>query len=243
VFHCVNAPYTDWSRAFPPLTGNILEAAASAGAKLVFGDNLYMYGSVDGPITEDLPCAATDRKGRTRALMANKLMEAHKAGKVPVAIGRAPDFYGPGVTQSVMGARVFRPALKGGAISLLGDPDTPHTYAFVDEFARGLITLSEREEAFGRIWHTPNARTLTTRQFLELVFAQTGNRVPIRVAPRLLLTVAALFNPMVRELKDILYQWEQPFIVDHSRFEQAFGSDTTTHRNAIRQTLEWYRAH
>lgn len=241
VFHCANAPYTHWPEMFPPLTDSIAEAAAAAGAKLVFGDNLYMYGPVDGPITEECPWAATDRKGRVRIEMANKLLAAHRAGKVRVVIGRASDFYGPGTGAAAMGDRVFLPALEGKTVRLLGDIDAPHTYTFVDDYARALVTLSEREEALGQVWHTPNADTLTTRQFVNLVFEIAGTKPRVQTAPRAIVTVMSWFDPMMREVKEMLYSWEAPYVVSHAKYAQAFGATVTPHAEAIRQTLDWYR--
>jgi nucleoside-diphosphate-sugar epimerase len=119
VYHCVNAEYTNWPEAFPPINTAIIEGAASAGAKLIFGDNLYMYGPVNGLMTEDLPNNATTRKGRVRIKMADEMLDAHKSAKVRVAIGRGSDFYGPGVPASAMGERVFVPPLEGKAVNVL----------------------------------------------------------------------------------------------------------------------------
>ena len=243
VYNCASAPYTNWPTMFPQIMDGVIEGAASAGAKLVFGDNLYMYGPVSQPITEDLPYNATGRKGCTRARMATALMEEHTAGRIRAAIGRASDFYGPGVINSAMGERVFRPALTGGTAEVLGNLDVPHTYTFVGDFAKGLVTLGESEEALGEIWHIPSAETLTTRQFLQLVFEEAGTTPKFRSAARWLVTVLGLFNPMMREFKEMLYEFEEPFVVDHGKYARVFGSDTTAHSEAIRQTLDWYRQH
>ena len=243
VYHCAGAPYHDWPARFPPLMDGLIEGAAAAGARLIFGDNLYLYGSVDGLLTEDLPDNATGPKGRTRAQVARTLLDAHHEGRVRAAIGRASDFYGPGVRLSTMGERVFRPALTGEAASVLGNLDAPHTYTFIDDFARALITLGARDEALGQAWHVPNAETLTTRQFLEHVFEAVGHPPNIRAAPGWLESILGLFNPVIRELKETRYQRDQPFVVDHSKFDRAFGSHPTPLPEAIRQTLDWYRRH
>jgi len=174
VYNCTNAPYTEWVEKFPPMMAGIIEGVGAVGAKLVFGDNLYMYGPVSEPMREDMPYKATGRKGRTRAQMAEALMAAHRSGKVRATIGRASNFYGPGVTDSVMGEGVFAAALNGKPAQILGDPDALHTYTFIDDFAKGLITLGAREEALGETWHIPSAETLTARQFVEAVFAEVG---------------------------------------------------------------------
>ena len=126
VYNCTNPPYTQWPALFPPLQAGILEGAASAGATLVSCENVYMYGKVEGPLTEDLPYAATTRKGRTRARMAEALLDAHRSGKVRATIGRASDFYGPRVRLSAAGERVFGAAVAGKAAQVLGNVGGPY---------------------------------------------------------------------------------------------------------------------
>lgn len=241
VYHCVNVPYPQWFALLPGITAAIIEGAAAAAAKLVVGDNLYMYGPASVPLREDLPNNAVSRKGRLRAQLAERLLEAHRQGKVPVAIARGADFYGPGVLNAVAGERLFGAALKNKTVNLIGDLDQPHTYTFIDDFAKGMLTLAERAEALGEVWHLPNAETLTTRQFAELVFQQTGTRPAVRSAGPGLVALLGLFNPILRELKEELYQFQQPFIVDHGKYARVFGTQITPHEEAIRQTLEWFR--
>lgn len=241
VYNCAQPSYTEWPIKFPPLQAGIIEGAAAAEAKFVSAENTYMYGEVPGPQTEDLPYAAKTRKGRARAQMAQTLMEVHKSGKVRATIGRASDFYGPGVLGSIVGDMVFYQALEGRKVTFVGNLDVPHTYTFINDFGKGLVVLGEREEALGEIWHIPSAETLTTHQFLTLVFEEAGQTPNIGVAPSIVLKAMGLFNPMVREVAEMLYEFEQPFIIDHNKYERAFGSDTTPHREGIRQTLEWFR--
>jgi nucleoside-diphosphate-sugar epimerase len=241
VYNTAQPPYTEWPEKFPPILDGVIESAAAAGAKLVWADNLYMYGSHRGPLTEDLPYRATGRKGRTRARMATTLMKAHQSGKVRATIGRASNFYGPGVLDSIVGQGVFGPALRGEAAQVLGDPDALHTYTFVEDFAKALVTLGEREAALGEVWHVPSAKTLTIRRFVEMVYEEAGTTPKLRVAPKLGIAFLALFNARMRETKEILYQFEEPLVVDHGKYERAFGSDPTPHHEAIRRTLEWFR--
>jgi nucleoside-diphosphate-sugar epimerase len=243
IYNCLNAPYTDWPQKLPAMMRGAIECAVASGAKLVCADNLYMYGKVSGALTENLPYAATTRKGRVRAEIAAMPLEAHASGQVRATIGRASDFYGPGVLDSTAGERIFAHALAGKPADVLGDPDMPHTYTFIDDFATGLVTLGERDEALGRVWHIPSAPTLTTRQFVELVYKEIGAAPKLRVASRWLISALGLFTPIMRELKEMLYEFEEPFVVDHSRFEQAFGAHVTPHAEAIRQTVAWYRRH
>jgi len=241
IYNCVNVQYMDWQETLPPIYNNIIEAAAAVNAKLVVGDNLYMYGYVAGPIKEDLPYASLERKGQLRIQLANKIMEAHKSGKIKATIGRAPDYYGPHAMNAAMAERVFIPALKGGTAMVLGNPDVKHTYIFNEDFARGLIILGEKDEALGEVWHIPSAETLTTRQFLNLVSEVAGTKLKIRSASKSLVNILGIFSPIMRELKEMMYEWENDYVVDHSKFMNAFEFETTPHTEAIRKTLDWYR--
>lgn len=242
VYHCANVPYQDWYTVLPVFMDNLTAASAETGAVLVYADNLYMYGPTKEPLREDMPYNATTRKGQLRARLAEQLLAAHHAGRVRAVIGRGSDYFGPGVEGSNMGDRVFNAVLAGQSAPILGDPDAPHTYTYTPDFARGLVRLAEHEAAYGQAWHVPNAETLTTRQFLELAYAEAGHPLKIMAAPGWLVTLMGLFNPLMREMKEMLYEFEEPFIVDHARFERAFGPlPATPHREAIRETLVSYR--
>jgi nucleoside-diphosphate-sugar epimerase len=242
VYFCANAPYTRWATDFPPLLDGAIEGTASAGAKLVFADNLYMYGEVESPLTEDLPTHPASRKGKVRAQMAKTLLEAHKSGKVRATIGRASDYYGPGVLGSITGSGLFGAVLQGKVARWPGRLDVPHSLTFIDDFARGLVMLGEREEALGEVWHIPTAEPLTGEQFLQMVFEEAGLPPKIGTYSRPVVTIASWFSPMTRETLEMLYQFERPFILDSSKYCNTFGDlKPTAHREAIGQTLEWYR--
>jgi nucleoside-diphosphate-sugar epimerase len=242
VYHCATGAYGRWAEFLPPLMNGIIEGASAAQAKLVYGDNLYAYGPVDGPITEDLPYRPIGPNTRTRAEVAETLMSAHAAGRVQATIGRASDFYGPHARQSTAGDGLFARVLAGKPAQVLGDVDTPHTYTFIDDFASGLVTLGEHDEALGEVWHLPSAETLTTRRFVEMVFAKLGRPAKLRPAPKLAIALLALFVPPMAAVKETAYQRERPWVVDHSKFSGAFGSRPTPHEQAISQTLDWFRA-
>ena len=220
----------------------VASTAAAANAKLVVAENLYMYGPVSGSITEALPFHPTTRKGRVRAQMAEELMTAHRAGLVRATSGRASDFYGPGAgRQGIFGDRVIPPLLAGKSVSMLGKLDVPHTYTYVPDFGKGLVLLGAHDEALGQSWHIPNAPTLTTRQMLSLFFEEADLPPKMGAVPDLLVRMLGLVNPLLREVAEMLYEFNEPFVVDSSKFVQAFGDIATPHREAIRQTLEWYR--
>jgi nucleoside-diphosphate-sugar epimerase len=242
VYDCLNPPYSKWPELFPRLQASVTDAAAAAGAKLVVMDNLYMYGSTGGkPLTEKTPHLATTRKGRTRSQMAEDLMKAHAKGKVKVTVGRASDFFGPGVLMSAMGAQVFRPALRGKAAGVVGNPDLLHTYSFVPDVGRALVLLGEREDALGEVWHLPSAEAVSSREFLGMVYAEVGKKPKIRAASRRMLQAIGIFDPTVREIIEMLYQFEEPFIMDDSKFTSTFGKLATPLPQAIQATVDWFR--
>jgi nucleoside-diphosphate-sugar epimerase len=221
--------------------GSIIEGATSAGARLVFGDNLYAYGPVNGPLTEDLPYLATGPNGRTRARIAKTVLRAHDAGRVRAVIGRGSDFFGPHARVSTVGDRVFARAIVGKPAQVLGNPDVPHSVTFIDDFARALVALGDQDDALGQVWHVPCPEAVTMRRFVEMVFEETGHSPRLRAAPRWGLALAAPFNPTLRAVREQLYQSERPWVVDSSKFERAFGWRASPLSEAVRATVAWYR--
>jgi nucleoside-diphosphate-sugar epimerase len=245
VYHCVNPDYTQWPKLLPPVSRSILRAAEASGAKLVFADNLYAYGPVEGRLREDLPAIAAGRKGRTRIEVAAELLAAHREGRVRVTIGRASDYYGPHGANSNAGETLFGRAVAGKRPQWIGRMDQPHTFHFLPDVARGLITLADRKEADGEVWHLPAAPALTAQQFFDLIFEVADRPRPAKaqtISPPML-AIAGLFSPLMRELRETTYQFRAPFVVDSSKFERAFGHfDTTPHREATEKTVQWFRS-
>jgi nucleoside-diphosphate-sugar epimerase len=240
VYHCANPPYAKWPELHPPLMDAAIEGAAASGARLVFGDNLYAYGPVDGPLTEDLPYRAKGPNGRVRAQIAETLLQAHGSGRVQATIGRGSDFFGPHARQSTVGDRVFARAREGKPPQVLGNPDLPHTVSYLEDFGRALVTLGERDEALGEVWHVPNAETVTMRRFVEMVFESAGHPPRLRRAPGWGIALAALFNPTMRAVREQLYQSQRPWVVDSTKFEWTFGWTATPLRDAVAATVAWY---
>jgi len=237
IYNCAQPPFTQWPELFPAIQRGLIDGAGRCGAVLVAGENLYMYGPVEGPLTEDLPYQAQTRKGQVRAQMASELQEAYATGRARTTAGRASSFFGPRVIESFMGPRMLRPAFTGGIVRVIGDPDQPHTYTYIRDFAEGLVTLAGDDRALGRAWHVPSAETLTTRRFLMLAGTIAGAGPTIRRVPSVVVKLGARFIPLLREVREMLYGFERPFIVDHSRFASAFGAKPTPHEQALRETL------
>ncbi len=244
VYHCVNLPYEEWSNGLPPIMDNIIDATAAVGAKLVFADNLYIYGAVQGPITENLPLRPATRKGRIRSLLTYKLIEAEKKGKLRSLTVRASDFYGPGVLNSVVIELVFKPMLAGKKAMWLGSLDAPHSMSYTEDVARGIVMLTEFDTAFGQVWFVPAGEAPTGRQFIEMAFKEAGLTPKMGVHKAMSMSMAGIFSAMVREETELLYQFEKPFVMDTSKFSREFPDFVPTPLEAaMKKSIQWFREH
>lgn len=242
VYFALNPAYHLWVQEFPAMQSSVLQAAIANNARLIAMENVYMYGDTDGkPLREDMPMKAHNKKGTLRANMAKELMAAHGAGKLRVVSGRASDFFGPGVKDSAMGERVFANAIQGKAAQIVGDANMPHTQTYMADIGKALVMLAENDSAYGQAWHIPSPRTLTQKEFLQMLYAQAGTEFKMMVAPKFLLRGMGLFIKPMGEMVEMLYEFEKPFILDDSKFKQAFGDIATPLETAIQRTLDWYR--
>lgn len=242
VYHCVGLPYARWNE-FPGIMRGIVEGAASAGARLVYGDNLYGYGHVDGPIRDGLPESATTVKGRLRIEAATLLLDAHRAGRVRAAIGRGSDFFGPGATDNAMlGARVFGRLLAGKPAQFVGDPDRLHSYTYLPDFARALARLGEDGAGAGQSWIVPNAPAVTTRSIVQSIARIAGTGAKIAVLAPWMVGLLGVFSPVMRELKEMLYEFTDDFVTDSTRFEDSFDLHATPLDTALADTVAWWKA-
>jgi nucleoside-diphosphate-sugar epimerase len=244
LYNATNPPYENWHFEFPPLNTSILKAATKANARLIVMDNLYMYGPQDGkPITEGLPYRPNGKKSLTRANMADELLEAHKRGEVKVVLGRASDFFGAGVMGSSVGERLFYPAVEGKAAQMMFNVDFPHTYSYVPDIGEGLVLLGENDDTYGKAWHLPSPRTVTTREFVRLVYAAAGYPMKMQVIGKRMSQVLSLFVPILREVQEMSYAGMNAYVVDATPFIQRFGDISTPLEQAITETVAWFKAH
>ncbi|MFE4479468.1 MULTISPECIES: NAD-dependent epimerase/dehydratase family protein [Streptomycetaceae] len=243
VHGCAAPPLPQWARLWPALSASLCAAAEESGAVLVMLGNLYGYGPVAGPLTEDLPLAATGPKGRVRAAAWERARALHEAGRIRAVEVRASDFFGPGVTEGGhLAARVMPNLLKGRPVATLGDPDAPHSWTYLPDVARAMAELAGEERAWGRAWHVPTAPPLSVRAMVERLAAEAGGGpVPVRRLPAAALAVAGLFSPLLRELRETRYQFDRPFTVDCSAYEAAFTVRATPLEEQLRATVAWWR--
>lgn len=245
VYHCINTPYFArvWAETLPRIQSNLVAAAGRVGARLVVLDNLYPYGRTGGrPMNEDTPQRPSSRKGEIRARLHDDLLEAVARGAVRAAVGRASDFFGPGAgAGSHLGERFWRGVLAGKSGQVIVNPDVPHTYHFTRDVAEGLAALGLDPGSDG-LWMLPCAPAITTRALVERFGAALGRPIAIRRVPPLVLSALSLVVPFVRELNEMAYQWEEPFVVDDARFRARFGDRATPLDRAARDTVAWAQA-
>ena len=246
VYQCAQPNYSEWPEKFPPMQQAIIDGLTGGGAKLVIVENLYMYGATNGtPMTEDMPHNAHTRKGKTRSEISKTAFEAHRAGKLRVTAGRGSDFFGPwGLPTAAMGERTFYPMLQGKAANLIGNIDVPHTHTYVPDFGKALVILGEYDKADGQAWHVPNdSPHVTQRMMVEMIAQEMGIEPKMSAMGKFMMRLGGLFIPEAKESVEMMYEFEQPFIVDSSKFEKTFGMKATPMREAIKETVAWYKSH
>jgi nucleoside-diphosphate-sugar epimerase len=242
VYQCAQPAYNQWAGNFPRMQAAILDGAAANGARLIVGENLYMYGDPNGqPLTESSTYAAHTRKGAVRQAMTEALFAAHHAGKLRVASARASDFFGP--DDPVYGGLWFQPALAGKRLSVLGRLDVPHTFSYVPDFGKALAILGTCEEGLGRAWHVPSPPPVTQAELIHLIKEQVARPVKALTAGRVMLGLLGLANPIVREMSEMLYEWNKPFVMDSSAFQRSFDMQPTPLRDAVQATVDWNRVY
>lgn len=242
IHQCAAPPYPRWAADWPPLAASVNAAAEASGAVLVMLGNLYGYGPVQGPMTESLPLAATGPKGRIRAGLWEQARALHEQGRIRAVEVRASDFFGPGVTDGGhLASRAVPNLLRGKPVVTLGDPDAPHSWTYLDDVAGALVAAAEEERAWGRAWHVPTAPPLSVREMADGLAAAAGAApVPVRRLPPAVFGALSVFSPMMRELREIRYQFDRPYVVDSTAFSDEFGMTATPVEEQLRATAEWW---
>jgi nucleoside-diphosphate-sugar epimerase len=241
IYNCVNPAYHRWPTDWPPIARALLTAAERSGAVLVTASNLYGYGRVTRPMTEDPTLAAKGPKGRTRARMWLDALDAHEAGRVRVTEVRGSDYVGPGA-QSHLGERVVPRLLVGKDVTVMKSADTAHTWTATNDVARLLVTIAVDERAWGRPWHVPSNPPRTQREAVgDLCRIAKVHPMKVREYPSLLLRGMGLFNPQIRELPEVAYQIENPFILDSTAAQATFDLAPTPWDDVLADVIASYR--
>lgn len=242
VYNCVNPAYHRWATDWPPVADALLDAASAADAVLVTTANLYVYGRVTAPMTEQTPLNHHGTKGRVRAQMWLDALAAHRAGRVRVAEARGADYVGPG-SQSQLGERSVPKMLAGKNVQVLGNPDKQHTFTYTEDMAATLVAIGADERAWGRAWHVPSALTCTQREAYARMAAIAGIPAPkVSTVPALALKAMGLFVPAIRELAEVAYQVESDFVMDSTAAQRELGLVPTPADDVLRINVEWFQS-
>ncbi len=240
LYNCANPAYHRWPVDWPPLAAALLTAAERTGAVLAGVSNLYGYGPVEGPMTEDTPLAATGTKGRVRNRMWADALAAHRAGRARVTEVRGSDYVGVGGTSLPM--MVLPRVLAGQRVFMPVDWDAPHTWTYVPDVARTLVAAATDERAWGRAWHVPSAPAVPMRDLAVRAAALVGAPTPkLTRMPYPVLWLGGLANPMVRELRETAYQFDRPFLMDSTAATATFGIEPIPLDRVVKETVAGLR--
>jgi nucleoside-diphosphate-sugar epimerase len=231
-----------WAEMWPRIMANTIEACKRAQARLIFFDNVYMYGKAPGAMTEETPFHPCSRKGEVRAKIASQLIDEWRGGNLKAMIARSADFYGPGVKNGIPNVMVFEPMSKKQAAMCLANDSLPHSYTYTPDAALTLIKLAESESAWNQTWHLPTAPNApTVKEFITQAAEAMGVPPKYRVMSPWMVRVVGWFNPVVGEVHEMLYQNDSPYLFDSSKYARAFGFAGTPYADGIRATAAGYR--
>lgn len=232
-----------WAEQWPRIMANAIEACKRANARLIFFDNVYMYGKVSGAMTEETPFNPSSRKGEIRARVARALIEEWKGGRLTAMIARAADFYGPGAQFGLPNALVFEPMSKGQRPMCLVRDSMAHSYTYTPDTAQALLKLMEAESAWNQIWHLPTApNPLTGREFIFRAAEAMSVPAKYQVLNRPMVRIFGWFKPAVGEIYEMLYQNDSPYLFDSSKYARIFGFAGTPYAEGIEATAAAYRS-
>lgn len=232
-----------WRELWPRIMKNAIEACKRANAKLIFFDNVYMYGKISGRMTEETPFNPCSKKGEIRAQIASALLDEIKSGKLTAMIARSADFYGPHARTSVANILVFDKFAKRATASWLVDDSVPHSYTYTPDAAKSLVLLADAESAWNQTWHVPTASNPPTgREFVQMVAKEFGVAPKYRVLSRPLVRLAGLFDSEIRESYEMLYQSDSEYLFDSAKFSKAFAFEPASYAEGIRRTASAYKS-
>lgn len=228
-----------WQEQWPKVMRNVINACSHHGARLVFLDNVYAYGLVNGPMTEGTPFNPISKKGEVRAWIATTLLDEMRTGNLQALIARSADFYGPNVTNSFPNATVYSRLQQGKAPQWLGNPDKVHTFTYVPDIGRALARLGSTEDAFGQTWHLPTTKEmLSGADYVRLACELAGQDYKLQHVPSWLRKLLGVFVQALRENEEMMYQFEYDYCFDSSKIENAYGLQPTDYRTGIGEVLE-----
>lgn len=237
IYVCAGLQYDKkiWAVEWPLIMQNLIDAAKSTGARLIFFDNVYMYGHVQGPMKEDTPYKPSSVKGAIRAKIADRLLQESKAGNIKATIARAADFYGAETLNSFYDSMVLAKFAKGEKAMWLGNVQSQHSFTYVADAGRAMFLLGQNEATDNQIWHLPTAKPLKGKQFIDLAASAFNTNPKYMRVNKFMLQTMGLFNKLISESAEMYYQYQYDYIFDSSKFESFFGMQPTSYEQGIKE--------
>jgi nucleoside-diphosphate-sugar epimerase len=243
IFSCTDMPYDKWAGFYPATANALAYALSKTTARLVFADNLYSYGNVSGKeMNEQMPHAAKTKKGKIRAGVINTLLYSGDEFNSRVAFVKAADFIGPRIHKGIFGTAFLDSIYNGKTVRLFGNIDLLHTFTYIKDFAAAMINVGTANDTFGQIWHVPNAPALSLDKWMHLFEVIANKKIKKTVTPKFVIRIAGLFNSFIKELYEMAYQFEYPFLVNHDKYVSRFGNHATYPSDIVKETVEWYQS-
>ncbi len=228
-----------WREQWPKLMRNVLDACKKHGSKLVFFDNVYSYGQVNGTMTEETPFNPTSKKGEVRAKVATMLLDEVKAGNLQGMIVRAADFYGPDAKFSLTYSTVTERLKSHKGCQWIGNPKAIHTFTYTPDAGKSVAMLGNKASAYNQTWHALTSKEkMTGEQYVKIACEIMGAPYKLQAMPKFGVSLVGLFVPILHEFVEMMYQFEHDYIFDSTKFEKEFNTEATTYRKGIEATLK-----
>jgi nucleoside-diphosphate-sugar epimerase len=229
-----------WKVQWPIIMQNVINVTKATGARLIFFDNVYMYGLVNGRMTEDTPYKPSSVKGQIRAGIANMLMDEVKAGNIRATIARAPDFYGTDSLNSFVDMMVISNYAKNKTAQWMGNPDKKHNFILIEDAGRAMFLLGQNPDSDNQVWHLPTAPAITGKQFIEIAAKIYKVKPKYMSIKKFMLWIFGLFKKVVMGTVEMYYQYNHDYIFDSSKFEKAFNFKPTSYEDGITGVSKTY---
>lgn len=243
VYLTAGIPYSTrlWQEKWPVIMRNVIEACKINNARLLFFDNIYMYDPGDlNPLTENSLVNPQSKKGRVRSLIAGMVMDEVEKGNLTALIARAPDFYGPGIKgASVLTELVFNNLAAGKRATWMGSADYKHSFIYTPDAGRATAMLGNKDDTWNQVWHLPTAPApMTGREWINSVAMELGAEPKYSVVPKFMIRILGLFMPVMKEMVEMIYQFEKDYVFDSSKFEKRFNFSPTPYAEGIREIVK-----
>lgn len=245
VYLCVGLPYNAdvWQKQWLPIVENVIHAAEAHNARLIFFDNMYMYGPLESPIVETNAQNPSSKKGRVRKRVADMVLDAHKSNRIQAIIGRSADFYGPHAKQTLVYKLILENIKKDNPAQWLGSMDKKHSLSYAPDAARALVELALKPDTYGDVWHLPTPTvSLSGQEIIDLMYTYFDKTPAFKVLSVLLVKIGGLFNKEIKETYEMMYQYTDDYVFDSSKFKERFPDfKITSYEDGFRETAEWFR--